>query len=662
MTHLLRYLGIATLLLLQGTAWAGIADTKHNLSASGPGDYKATSEQQICVFCHTPHNANPAVPLWNHEMSGQTYTPYTSPTMAAQPGQPTGASRLCLSCHDGTVALGSVHNLPLGTGRGAGIVPGLDTTLTGAANLTTDLSDDHPISFVYDAALVSQNSELFHPATLAGGPIKLDHNNEVQCITCHEPHSDTYPKFLRIGFVDEGGYGSPLCRSCHDKKYWDNLSTHRNSTKTWKGTGENPWHLPGHNLANDPINSTVKANACENCHQPHASGGGRNLLKQDGEAGVCLVCHNGNVADGAKDIQYALSLEFTHPVSDEGMAIRHSTERVDANTVREPRENLGLDMRHAECQDCHNPHAVTAGTSPNVGSGTPTTNQASGVLRGVWGVEPTVWPGEWDPVTSYEVVDEVQYQYQLCLKCHSYYAYGDTPPPAPIEFMGNYGRYTDQALEFNPNNRSYHPVVAPGKNDFIGQGGYDYSNSLIGGMTPDSVIGCADCHSDSQNPDNLKGPHGADYWPIVWGPYDFTTGMQGTDHHLCFKCHDRNVYGGGSWGGATANQTGFSGRSGSANKNLHNKHIDARNAPCYACHVAIPHGWKRRALLVFGTGDPDPVPYNAHWRFPINDSIYYGINSSVPLDTINSGDWSKADCHSASYTGSSGVAGVGSCQ
>jgi hypothetical protein len=84
---------------------------KHNLSTTGPGPVKATVLTEICVFCHTPHNANPAVPLWNQTLSsGVTYLPYTSTTLKATVGLPTGSSKLCLACHDGTVALGSTIN------------------------------------------------------------------------------------------------------------------------------------------------------------------------------------------------------------------------------------------------------------------------------------------------------------------------------------------------------------------------------------------------------------------------------------------------------------------------------------------------------------------------------------------------------------------------
>ena len=118
---------------------------KHNLSATGPGPVKSATMTETCVFCHTPHNASPAVPLWNQELpSGVTYTPYGSTTMAAAPGVPTGSSKLCLSCHDGTVAIGkSISNgqIPMQGVNAQG-------RLTGASVLGTNLRDDHPISFV----------------------------------------------------------------------------------------------------------------------------------------------------------------------------------------------------------------------------------------------------------------------------------------------------------------------------------------------------------------------------------------------------------------------------------------------------------------------------------------------------------------------------------
>jgi predicted CXXCH cytochrome family protein len=649
-----------TLLVLGLLGWtasgvADIASTKHNLSATGTGTYKAATETRLCVFCHVMHNADPAVPLWNHQQSAATYIPYGSNTLAtAQPGQPTGASRLCLTCHDGTVALGGVKNV-LGSSVPV-VISGLEALLTGSGNLGTDLRDDHPISFTYDAALTVQNPELVSPAALTG-MIKPDGNSQLQCTSCHDPHSGQYPKFLHVGYTDGAGYGSPLCRTCHNKMYWSTVPnmSHREQTRQWNGAGLNPWHVPGHNLANDP-NSTNKANGCESCHQSHnAAVGATRILKQDGKSGVCLVCHNGNVVSSTKNIDASMNRMYGHPSKNPADAGRHNPKRMSDGKVREDPADLA--NRHAVCEDCHNPHAVSPGVSPSIPN--PTNNLAAAVSKGVWGVQPT-WPGLWGQVTSYSLVPDVQYQYQLCLKCHSYYAFGASPPPDPYGMVAG-GVNTDQALEFNPNNPSYHPVVTTGKNTFtmtVGGTPYNYSSSLIGGMTPSSTMTCSECHSDT-NPVFLgpKGPHGSDVWPILWGTYDGSTGVSGTEDHLCYTCHKASVYGpsGGSSGNWQA--TGFSGPGGTGGLgpmlNLHYRHLELRQVPCQGCHSAVPHGWKRRAMLVFGTGTPDPAPYNSHSKFPIGGSSAYGIPASLNVDAVTSGSWTRSLCHSGT--------GVGSC-
>ena len=112
---------------------------KHNLSMSGPGPVKSDSRAEVCIFCHTPHNANPAVPLWNQTLStGATYQPYTSTTLTAVVGVPTGSSKLCLSCHDGTVAIGDTIN------NGRITMAGVNSSgaMTGKSVLGTDLRND----------------------------------------------------------------------------------------------------------------------------------------------------------------------------------------------------------------------------------------------------------------------------------------------------------------------------------------------------------------------------------------------------------------------------------------------------------------------------------------------------------------------------------------
>src|SRR4051812_13382333 len=154
-------------------AGSALADTvlasKHDLSVAGPGSIKASAEAEVCTFCHTPHRGTGELPLWNHGLSTATYTPYNSSTTRATIGQPTGASKLCLSCHDGTVALGMIppRSKPFKMRNDAPPIP------AGKSNLGTDLSDDHPISFTYDNALVAADGQLKDPATL-NNKVRLD--------------------------------------------------------------------------------------------------------------------------------------------------------------------------------------------------------------------------------------------------------------------------------------------------------------------------------------------------------------------------------------------------------------------------------------------------------------------------------------------------------
>ncbi|UCF66105.1 MAG: hypothetical protein JSV80_09880 [Acidobacteriota bacterium] len=281
-------LAVAVLVGLAGD----LSSSKHNLSVSGPGPVTAETESQICIFCHTPHNANPAVPLWNHAGSEATYSTYASTTLTVTSplGQPTGSSKLCLSCHDGTVALGQTVNdgliSVLNTGPG-GTMP------VGSSDLGIDLTDDHPVSFQTNPS----NPETRDPP--GGDPVALDDAGEIQCVSCHEPHvEDIDPVTLR--FLVKNNQASAICLTCHQPDYWDtNPSAHESSSATY--TDLNGAHT-GY--------GTVRDNGCESCHRPHSGNEPQRILKFTEEA-TCDACHNGDVA--AKDISGAFSKPFVHP-------------------------------------------------------------------------------------------------------------------------------------------------------------------------------------------------------------------------------------------------------------------------------------------------------------------------------------------------------------
>jgi predicted CXXCH cytochrome family protein len=225
-------------------AWAAdISKTKHNLSAGGPGVVKATgvTQAQVCGFCHTPHMAADA-PLWNQKLSKATYTVPSSRvwrTMKSTPqNTPDGDSRLCLSCHDGTVAIGSIVNLggavTTRSMQGAGRVLTADGKLSESSPsfVGTDLSGHHPVSIGVNESLLRDkgqqcdDDEVSWRVCLPRGPVKLRPTENaykvgahtklgVQCTSCHDAHDDPIPgttKFLREGTPADSG---TLCARCH---------------------------------------------------------------------------------------------------------------------------------------------------------------------------------------------------------------------------------------------------------------------------------------------------------------------------------------------------------------------------------------------------------------------------------------------------------------
>lgn len=196
-----------------------IVGTKHDLSTGGGIADKSTNESQVCIFCHTPHQKGiSADPLWNHTLStNATYGTYTSGTLDAtdvtEIGGGTGISNLCMSCHDGTVAVNSLGNTSTVGTPTMGNAVELDATgkirTTREAYLGTSLSDDHPINFTYDNALYTADGGLKDPATLTD--VKL-FAGKMQCSSCHNAHSNANAPFLRASNSASG-----LCLKCHDK-------------------------------------------------------------------------------------------------------------------------------------------------------------------------------------------------------------------------------------------------------------------------------------------------------------------------------------------------------------------------------------------------------------------------------------------------------------
>lgn len=211
---------------------AGIKDTKHNLSYYGPTDRTIfasdETETEVCIFCHIPHQANPEYPLWGHELTDATYTHYTSDTLQSYSSEADappidGISRLCLSCHDGTIAVGALIFTPIEMTKEF-IMP------EDLGFLSTDLSGGHPISIVYDESLVNRRNNIESLTLKLNSPsvVLMDRDVKlyptqggmgVQCSSCHDPHggkggSDA-PPFWRKTTTDA------VCLVCHNPAVGD---------------------------------------------------------------------------------------------------------------------------------------------------------------------------------------------------------------------------------------------------------------------------------------------------------------------------------------------------------------------------------------------------------------------------------------------------------
>ena len=440
----------------QASKESNVSQTLHNFSATGTGAVRTTDPNtEVCVFCHTPHGATtfPGAPLWNRSVN-DTYTPYTSSSLDAETimggslDSPAGSSKLCLSCHDGTLALGTVNVF---AGQTNYTFPMTSTTMPdgeGSAtgftrNLGTDLSNDHPISLTYNSDVATQDGELFTPAV--GSGVHIDTRSpgnkplipleptgtagagQIQCATCHDPHifdpaAVTSIKFLRLNRFQQGPaaegsfteFNDMVCLGCHDKKGWS-TSAHADNTvanETYISTAPN--------LREIPAGMPVWQVGCLNCHDTHTVHGARRLLREgtdslsDPKSGgnsaieeTCYQCHSSNpiitnVGNDVPDIETDFKTLNRHmPISNIDQPAATEVHDITDADFSETREKLGRNNdvnRHVECTDCHNPHRVMKdrlfnGISGDTSEGTHEhasghTNIASGVLRGTWGVEP----------------------------------------------------------------------------------------------------------------------------------------------------------------------------------------------------------------------------------------------------------------------------------
>jgi hypothetical protein len=150
LSRLLVLFPVLLLLSLPAAAQApgtGLRGTRHDFAGFGsPGS-------GLCTYCHTPHRAASTALLWNHRLSPNVFQ-WDVPSTTAGTPFPTfrgdtyqGPTTKCLSCHDGSVAIGDVNwwNGDRGSFPQGRLSPRDPATI----GLGGSLAGNHPVAMPY---------------------------------------------------------------------------------------------------------------------------------------------------------------------------------------------------------------------------------------------------------------------------------------------------------------------------------------------------------------------------------------------------------------------------------------------------------------------------------------------------------------------------------
>ena len=575
----------------------------HNMSI-GSGSAVNASGSLGCTFCHAPHSGLGGVtPLWNQTLSAQTYTPYTSTTYKQQGNtQPIlgVTSSLCLSCHDGTVAVGQSAVF--------GKIP-VQGTMNPMDVLGTNLGGSHPFSLVLP---IKDSPDLVASLVAQGvtadttGAIKLVNGN-IECTSCHNPHVQGIDPIAQNFLVRDSSNGQ-MCMACHDPT---RVTTGvQNPLSTWTASAHQIATNQVANSANVGLYPTVAVNSCTSCHMEHNANGPARLMRPatpaapgvDPSTQDCITCHggtSGNISPLPLNI-YGEFAKISH-------LLPAGTNSHDAAEPAVLNNN-----RHSTCVDCHNPHS---GNALTVFAQPPAIRPPQNGVEGVSAIDGTT------------VVTPAVNQFETCFRCHGtsvgkqvLIKYGYLP--TRLVFTGDPLNLVPQ---FSPNSTSSHPVVHARSSplpqpsllpSMLNQNG-TASARLVG-----TQIFCTDCHASDDNREfggtGPNGPHGSIYPHILERNYQFSqaavpggtvtntypspdTSPQGP-YAMCAKCHDlNNILTNASW-------------------TQHNGHISSDGFSCSVCHTSHGMGAVNASIsgerlinfdiAVVGQNNGAPISYN----------------------------------------------------
>lgn len=604
----------------------------HNLSTSGTGPVKGPSD--ACLYCHAPHSGVGATnsALWSQTLSVQTYTAYSSTTLKNAPIQPTlgGSSSLCLSCHDGTVAVGQTQ--PYGPFTMTG-------SMTPSDMFGSGLQGSHPFSLklpMVDAPDLQASLTSTHSTADPTKAVQLINGN-VECTSCHSPHVQAIDRVSQNFLVRDSSNGQ-MCLACHSTDP-RTVNGQNNSLAQWVGS----IHAQASNkIANAPVLGSypnVAQNACVSCHMPHNSLAGPRLLRgptpsvlnMDASTQNCMTCHNGgsNIAPAILNV-YAEFAKIAHPYP-------AGTNLHDAGEAPLLNNN-----RHATCVDCHSPHASQQVTSFS----SPLPPALRGSQNGVLGISAT------DGTT---VLSPSVNQYENCLRCHgtssgkqalSVFGYLPIRAVSAADPLNIIPQLTQTAS-------SSHPVMHDRSSAFPQPSLLSYMLNLDGrtqGRAMGVRILCTDCHNSDDNREfggtGPNGPHGSQYLHVLERRYEFSqvspAAAPGTTisnlfpnpildpaangpYSMCAKCHDLTQ---------VISNTSFS---------QHARHIND-GFSCSTCHTA--HGMGAGSATISG---------ERMVNFDIN---VVGPNGTNPISYSRATGSCTLTCHNHPHEGGAAASAV----
>jgi predicted CXXCH cytochrome family protein len=578
----------------------------HNL---GPGSSSPITgaRPDSCAYCHAPHSGLNRG-LWNQKLTTQNYTVYTSDTEKNRGRQPIlGAdSNQCLSCHDGTVAVGNTVAYGQVTMRGS---------MYPADVFGSNMQPSHPFSL---ALPLKDNIDLVASLTASGhtadttGAIRLIKGN-VECTSCHTPHVQARDLVSQNFLVKESSSGK-MCLACHDP--------------TRQANGQvNPladWSTSAHALSTGKISSqaqvgsytTVAADGCISCHAPHDGSGAARLLRGHNEQD-CIACHNGANVSPMPPYANVFSEYATPKV---GHPFPSSTNPHDA-----AESTLLNNNRHATCVDCHNGHSSEiVGLFPSP----PLIRISQKDIAGISASDGT------------SVLTPAVNQYENCLRCHGTGTGKQVQPIygyLPVRAVSA-GDPLNVIAQFQPASTtiSSHPVMHASSSS-LPQPSLLANMLNLDGATQGRAMGtqilCTDCHNSDDNREfggtGPNGPHGSRWTHILERRYEFSQaaapGQPITNlfsnpdlsvngpYGLCAKCHDlpNQIMKNTSW-------------------NQHNNHINA-GFSCSTCHTA--HGMGASSGTISGE------------RLVNFDVNVVAQNSGAPISYNRSANTCALVCH-----------------